>query len=147
MLEKNLLRNPEAVNPGSEIKFDDLPNASSFPWDQVPSLFWRYKEAESNPNLELLKNSMDANGLSWGYIFNTFYELENAYLEFLSKQIGYQRIYNIRQLNLLHGPEQMNVKSDSTSGEVFSWLDECPNESKSAQESANGGLSKWARTE
>ncbi|CAA2967185.1 UDP-glycosyltransferase 89A2-like [Olea europaea subsp. europaea] len=122
----SLWRNPEAVNPRSEIKFEDLPNAPSFPWDQVPSLFRRYKEAESDPDLELLKNSMAANGLSWGYIFNTFYELENEYLEFLSKKIGYQRIYSIGPLNLLHGPEQMNVKSDSNNGEVFSWLDGCP---------------------
>ncbi|CAA2989062.1 Hypothetical predicted protein [Olea europaea subsp. europaea] len=76
----SLWRNPKTINSGSEIKFEDLPNARSFPWDQVSSVFGQYKEVESDPNLELLKNGMATNGLSWGYIFNTFHELENEYL-------------------------------------------------------------------
>ncbi|KAL2546587.1 UDP-glycosyltransferase 89A2 [Forsythia ovata] len=122
-------RNPDALNPGSEIKFEDMPNAPRFPWDQVPSLFRRYKEAESDPSFEFLQNSMAANGLSWAFVFNTFYELENEYLEFLREKFGFQRIYSIGPLNLLDGPEQMNVKSDSINGEVFSYLDGCPDES------------------
>ncbi|KAL2511926.1 UDP-glycosyltransferase 89A2 [Abeliophyllum distichum] len=85
-----LWRNLEVVNPGSEIKFKDLPNAPRFPWNQVLSLFGQCKEAESDPNFELLKNSMAANCLSWAFVFNTFYELENEYLEFPREKIGFQ---------------------------------------------------------
>ncbi|KAL2520742.1 UDP-glycosyltransferase 89B1 [Forsythia ovata] len=106
----HLWRNPKATNLGSENKFENLPNAPRFPWDQVPSLLRRCKEAESDPRFELLKNSMSANGLSWAFVFNIFYELENEYLEFSREKIGFQRIYSIGPLNLLDGPEQKNIK-------------------------------------
>jgi hypothetical protein len=71
-----------------------------------------------------------ANKLSYGFIFNSFESLEGEYLGFLKREFGHERVYAVGPINLL-GPESTdrgNPVTDS-SGNVFKWLDGCPDES------------------
>lgn len=106
------------------MKFDDLPRSPSFPWGQLPSLFRRCKDLHSRDTAEadLIKISMAANALSWASVFNSFWALEDQFLEFLKSKMGHPRVYSVGPVNLLTGSG--NTKPDSDDG-VISWLDEC----------------------
>lgn len=127
----HLWPNSEAIKPGSEVKFQDLPRAPSFAWDQIPSLFRRYRESvcsnDSTRTVDLIKTSMIANGFSWASVFNTSEALEDEFLDYLRKNMGHQRVYSVGPLNMVGGSEKLRVideKCDSNDG-VFSWLDQC----------------------
>ncbi|KAL0446965.1 UNVERIFIED_CONTAM: UDP-glycosyltransferase 89A2 [Sesamum latifolium] len=128
---EHLWANSEAIKPGTEMEFQDLPGAPSFAWGQLPSLFRRYMESvcrnDDRTNLELIKTSMIANGLSWASVLNNFEALENEFLECLREKMGHPRVYSVGPLNMMDGSEKLRVtdeKCDSTHG-VFRWLDQC----------------------
>ncbi|KAL6574271.1 hypothetical protein OROHE_001175 [Orobanche hederae] len=111
------------------IKFDDLPRTPSFSWDQLPSLFRRCKDLECRDKTEadFIKTSMEANALSWASVFNSFWALEDQFLEFLGSRKGHSKVYSVGPVNMVNGPAQLRVgdtKADSNNG-VISWLDGC----------------------
>ncbi|KAL3830587.1 hypothetical protein ACJIZ3_019389 [Penstemon smallii] len=118
----HLFENDDAVIPGDEVNFHDLPLGPSFSWEQVPSLFRRYREAELG--LELVKDSMMANKLSWAKVFNSFVGLEDEFLDYFRKKMGLSRVFSIGPLNLMGGPNMTSVNDDEKDG-LFSWLDQC----------------------
>ncbi|KAK6116402.1 hypothetical protein DH2020_049864 [Rehmannia glutinosa] len=113
--------NCEDVEPGREVNFQDLPWEPSFTWEQVPSLYRRYRES-SSVGLELIKNSMVANYLSWASVSNTFEALEGEFLAHLSRVMGHPRVYSVGPLNMVGGSG--NEKLGSCNDGVISWLDQ-----------------------
>ncbi|KAL6572661.1 hypothetical protein OROMI_013619 [Orobanche minor] len=110
-------------------EFDDLPRTPSFSWDQLPSLFRRSKDLECRDKTEadFIKTSMEANALSWASVFNSFWALEDQFLEFLGSRKGHSKVYSVGPVNMVNGPAQLRVgdtKADSNNG-VISWLDGC----------------------
>ncbi|XP_073021044.1 LOW QUALITY PROTEIN: flavonol 3-O-glucosyltransferase UGT89B1-like [Primulina eburnea] len=115
----------EAVKPGSEVTFQDLPGSPSLTWDEVPSLFRRYKELQvTDPSYELVKKSIMANTRSWGLVFNTLVALEGEFLDHLSEKVGHSRVYSVGPLHLLGRPNNLGG-GPMASDDVLSWLDEC----------------------
>lgn len=111
------------------MKFDDLPRSPTFPWDQLPSLFRKCKDLGSRDTAEadLIRTSMAANALSWGSVFNSFWALEDQFLEFLASKMGNPRVYSVGPVNLVTGLGKLragDTKPDSDDG-VMSWLDKC----------------------
>lgn len=101
----------------------------SFPWDQLSSLFRRCKDLECGDKIgaDFIKTSMAANGLSWASVFNSFWALEDRFLEFLGVKMGHPRVYSVGPLNLVDGSVKLRVgdaKSDSDDG-VITWLHGC----------------------
>lgn len=120
--------NLESVKVLDVVDFVDLPRSPSFKEEHLPSVFRKYRE--SDPDCQLVKDSLVANKLSYGFIFNSFESLEGEYLGFLKREFGHERVYAVGPINLL-GPESTdrgNPVTDS-SGNVFKWLDGCPDES------------------
>ncbi|KAG5237036.1 glucosyltransferase family protein [Salix suchowensis] len=94
-------------------------------FEHLPSSFRMYRE--SDPDCQLLKDCLVANKLSYGFIFNSFESLEGDYLGYLRRYFGHERVYAVGPLNLL-GPDSTDrgIPVTSSSGNVFEWLDGCP---------------------
>ncbi|KAL0296808.1 UNVERIFIED_CONTAM: UDP-glycosyltransferase 89A2 [Sesamum radiatum] len=127
---EHLWANSEAIKPGTEIKFQDLPGAPNFAWGQLPSLFRRYMESvcrNDRTSVDLIKTSMMANGLSWAFVFNNFEALENEFLEYLRKKMGHPRVYGVGPLNMVGGSEKSRVSDEKrdSNDSVLHWLDQC----------------------
>ncbi|KAG8382998.1 hypothetical protein BUALT_Bualt05G0138100 [Buddleja alternifolia] len=123
----HLWENCEDVECGAEIKFHDLPRTPRFAWEQVPSLYRRYRELGfDEASCELIKASMMANGLSWASVGNTFEALEGEFLDCLRKKMGHPRFFSVGPMNMVGGPNKLrvgDVESGSRDG-VLSWLDQ-----------------------
>ncbi|PQQ17066.1 UDP-glycosyltransferase 89A2 [Prunus yedoensis var. nudiflora] len=92
-------RNLDKMRPSSGIvHFPDLPRSPSFKQDQVPSVVRCHRE--SDPESELLRNSMLANTESWGCVFNSFEDFEAEYFGHLRTKMGHSRVYAVGPLSL-----------------------------------------------
>ncbi|KAH6762961.1 UDP-Glycosyltransferase superfamily protein [Perilla frutescens var. hirtella] len=125
----HLWSNYDSLKPGIDVEFDELPRTPVFPWDHLPSLFRRCKDLECTDknDADFIKTSMAANALSWASVFNSFWPLEDQFLEFLRLKQGHPRVYSVGPLNLVAGSGQLRAgdsKCDSDDG-VISWLDGC----------------------
>lgn len=114
------------MKPEIDVKFDDLPQAPSFTWDQLPSLFRRCKELECRDKTaaDFITTSMAANALSWASVVNSFWALED---DFLGLGTGQKRVYSVGPLNLVSRSGKLSV-GDAEPGSdagVASWLDGC----------------------
>ncbi|XP_075485470.1 flavonol 3-O-glucosyltransferase UGT89B1-like [Primulina tabacum] len=119
----------EAVKPGFQVTFQDLPGSPSLTWDEVPSLFRRYKELQvTDPSYELVKESIIANTRSWGIVFNSLVALQEEFLDHLSEKVGHSRVYSVGPLHLLGRPNNLGGGTTASDG-VLSWLDECEDRS------------------
>ncbi|KAJ6718619.1 UDP-GLYCOSYLTRANSFERASE 89A2 [Salix purpurea] len=92
--------NLESLKGLGVVDFVGLPRSPSFKEEHLPSSFRMYRE--SDPDCQLLKDCLVANKLSYGFIFNSFESLEAP--------IG-------------------GIPVTSSSGNVFEWLDGCPDAS------------------
>lgn len=110
------------VEPGADLTFTELPRSPSLSWDQIPSLFRRVKDLECDnwAVSKFIKNSMVANELSWGSVFNSFDELEGEFFEHLRERMGPQKVYGVGPLNKV---ENLSVVADG-GVDVISWLDQ-----------------------
>nr|WFP21568.1 OAUGT11 [Helichrysum umbraculigerum] len=118
--------NIKTVRSQEETVFHDLPNSPCFKFEHLPGLAQIYKE--SDPEWELVLDGHIANGLSWGWIVNTFDGLESRYMEYLTKKMGVGRVFGVGPVNLLNGSDPMTrgkSESGSDSG-VLNWLDGKP---------------------
>lgn len=125
----HLWHNLESLHSLGAVDFLDLPGAPSFTREHLPSLFRRYME--SDLDWKFVKDSMKANTSSWACVLNTFEALDTEYLEYLRRQMGHERVLAVGPLSLISGMDQMGRgKSESNScDDVFTWLNECPDES------------------
>lgn len=84
---------------------------------------------KSDPDWELVKDSMNANSSSWGYVNNTFDALETEFLEFSRNKMGYNRVFAVGPLSLLGGSDLTNRGSTSSSSNshdsMWVWLNGC----------------------
>ncbi|XP_076895941.1 UDP-glycosyltransferase 89A2-like [Bidens hawaiensis] len=125
-------RNISVVRSQSITVFHELPDSPSFSWYHLPSVIRAYNE--SDPEWIFVLDGHVANGLSWGWVFNTFDALESRYMEGLKKFIGHGRVFGVGPVSLLgrsdplirgkSEPEQPGSGSDC---DVVRWLDGKPN--------------------
>ncbi|XP_015895252.2 UDP-glycosyltransferase 89A2 isoform X2 [Ziziphus jujuba] len=108
------------------VEFHGLPRCQSFKHDHLPSIVRRYDE--SDPDMEIVQESLTSNLSSWGCIFNSFEDLESEYFDHLRTKMGLRRVYGVGPLSLIGIPEGLDrAKLDENSGSnVLDWLDGCP---------------------
>lgn len=80
-------------------------------------MFLRYRESE--PESELVRESLVANAASWGSIFNTFRALEGPVLDHVGTESGCQRVFAVGPL----GSDRVDPNPGGGS-EVLRWLDQ-----------------------
>lgn len=106
--------------------FHDMPGSPSFSLEHLPSLARLYKD--SDPEWDLVLDGQVACSSSWGWVVNTFDQLESKYMEYLSKMMGHGRVFGVGSVSLLNGSDPLTRgKSDSGSGlDVLKWLEGKP---------------------
>lgn len=119
--------NLDAFFASDTVDFLDLPRSPSLIREHLPSVFRRY--IKSDPNWELVNDSMIANSSSWGYVNNTFDALEPEFLEFSRTKMGHNRVFAVGPLSLLGGSDltsRGSISSSSVSHDsLWAWLDGC----------------------
>ncbi|XP_057479150.1 UDP-glycosyltransferase 89B2-like [Actinidia eriantha] len=78
-LWRDLPRVDDPDDENSVLSFPKVPNCPEYPQWQISHLY-RYYQA-GDPDWELFRSSMMANSESWGAVFNSFTELERAYMD------------------------------------------------------------------
>lgn len=71
------------------VSLPNVPNSPVFPWWQLSHNYRNGKEGD--PEWEFFRNNMLANMASWGFVFNSFAELERVYFDNIGKEMGGQR--------------------------------------------------------
>ncbi|KAL8531543.1 hypothetical protein ACS0TY_008223 [Phlomoides rotata] len=122
-----LWANFEDIKPGISVGFVDLPGSPNFSWNRLPSLFRRCKDLDKT-GADFIRTSMVANGQSWASVFNTFWALEDEFLDYFSRVMGRPRVYSVGPLDMIGGSDKIrggDGNCDSSSGvNVISWLDQ-----------------------
>ncbi|PKU85504.1 flavonol 3-O-glucosyltransferase UGT89B1 [Dendrobium catenatum] len=114
---------PSNSDPNLLIPFPSLPNSPSFPLSQLSTLFRDYIKGDSVS--ESIKENFLLDIQSWGFVVNTFSDLEGDYIEQLKKDIaaGHRRIWAVGPL--VASPVER--KTDAVIKEkVLTWLDGFP---------------------
>ncbi|XP_058112456.1 UDP-glycosyltransferase 89B2-like [Magnolia sinica] len=119
---------PKLANPAdvdSPFSFPHIPNSPKYPWKHLSPIYRSYEEGD--PVSEFIKEGMRANLVSWGYVFNSFSELDGEYLEHLRGDLGHARVWAVGPLlpSGEVGPTERGGASSVPAGEVMSWLDQC----------------------
>ncbi|KAI3429220.1 PI3K/PI4K domain-containing protein [Psidium guajava] len=109
---------------GEAVELSDVPGAPSFREEHLPSIFRLYQE--SDPDWEIVKQSMLGNMASWGCVFNTLDHLEGQYLEHLRRKMGHRRVYSVGPLNLIGLDGGPGATDTGPGSDVLGWLDGCP---------------------
>ncbi|XP_057809914.1 UDP-glycosyltransferase 89A2-like [Salvia miltiorrhiza] len=116
----HLWANFDSLKPEVDVKFDDVPQQPTFPWDQLPSLFRRCKDLQCRDKTaaDFIMTSIAANALSWAAVYNSFRALEGPFLG---------SHYSVGPLNLVNGSGQLRVGDPEPGSDdgVVSWLDGC----------------------
>ncbi|XP_074591955.1 LOW QUALITY PROTEIN: UDP-glycosyltransferase 89B2-like [Curcuma longa] len=89
-------RMPKRNDPNDAVElilFPDLPGSPLYPWRHLNSTYRRY--VEGDPLSEFVKEMYLANTRSWGFVFNTFAELERTYLHHLRRDLGHARVWAV----------------------------------------------------
>ncbi|XP_050221342.1 flavonol 3-O-glucosyltransferase UGT89B1 [Mercurialis annua] len=87
------------------VLFSGMPNCPKYPWWQISPIYRNY--LEKYPDCEFIKDSFRANLVSWGVVVNSFTELESAYLDYLRKEMGHDRVWEV-------GPLQPQIHDSSS---------------------------------
>ncbi|KAA8542350.1 hypothetical protein F0562_023514 [Nyssa sinensis] len=122
---RDLPKRDDPDDDNSPISFPNIPNSPIFPWWQMSFVYGEYREGD--PDWEFFRNSMLANVVSWGVVFNSFTELERVYIDHLKKEMGQDRVWTVGPLML---PEDDLVRHSKRGGpravpteNVMTWLD------------------------
>ncbi|KAL2482786.1 UDP-glycosyltransferase 89B1 [Forsythia ovata] len=107
------------------ITFSKIPNCPIYPWWQLSPIYRSY--VEGDPVSEFIKDGFRADVASYGIVINTFSGLEGVYLNYLSKELGHERVWSIGPLLPPDdvGPVERGGPSEVSSSVIFSWLDTC----------------------
>ncbi|KAF5201775.1 Udp-glycosyltransferase 89a2 [Thalictrum thalictroides] len=125
----HLMLHSHELYPLDEVSFPHLPKFPVITRAHLPSIFKRYREGD--PLSETVKDGFIANISSWGAIFNTFDDVDGAYLESFKKTVvGHERVWAVGPIQLLgcsDGPAvtDRGGSSSVSAVDVFSWLDQC----------------------
>ncbi|XP_038977242.1 UDP-glycosyltransferase 89B2-like [Phoenix dactylifera] len=109
------------------ISFPEIPGSPVFPWRHLSMLYRTYKQGD--PISEFIKEGLLSNNTSWGFVFNTFSDLEMVYLDRLRKDLGNPRVWAVGPLAQPDGPAERGGVSSAVAGEIMEWLDGCPEDS------------------
>ncbi|KAL0340432.1 UNVERIFIED_CONTAM: UDP-glycosyltransferase 89B2 [Sesamum radiatum] len=111
------------------VGFPRVPSSPFYPWWQLSPVFRSY--VKGDPNSEFIRDSFLANGSSYGLVFNSFGGLEGAYLEYLKKELGHDRVWSIGPVLPPDdvGPNERGRSSSTSISEILSWLDTCQDHS------------------
>ncbi|XP_059438082.1 UDP-glycosyltransferase 89B2-like [Corylus avellana] len=124
---------PKNDDPDIDVNFlvslPRIPNSPVYPWWQVPRLYRNSKEGD--PDWDFYRNNMLANTGSWGFVFNSFTELERVYFEHLKRELGNDRVWAVGPVL---PPEEGDLEEQTNRGgassvpcyEVMTWLDSHP---------------------
>lgn len=105
------------------IRFESLPGSPVYEWSQISSIYRSY--VEGDPLSEFVKEGFVGNIDSWGYVFNTFEDLEAKYLDHMREDLGHGRVWAVGPLSL-RGPGSAAERGGPSSvpaEELLSWLD------------------------
>uniref|UniRef100_A0A804KJE5 Glycosyltransferase n=1 Tax=Musa acuminata subsp. malaccensis TaxID=214687 RepID=A0A804KJE5_MUSAM len=94
-----------------------------YPWRHLSAIYRRYEEGD--PLSEFIKASFLANIGSWGFVFNTFAEIEKPYLEHLRDDLGHARVWGVGPLAPPGGGGERGGPSLVGAEEVAAWLGNC----------------------
>ncbi|KAL2465632.1 UDP-glycosyltransferase 89B1 [Abeliophyllum distichum] len=105
--------------------FAKIPNCPIYPWWQLSPIYRSY--VEGDPVSEFIKDGFRADVASYGLVVNTFSGLEGVYLNYLSKELGHERVWSIGPLLPPDdvGPVERGGPSEVLASVIFSWLDTC----------------------
>ncbi|KAK4415042.1 UDP-glycosyltransferase 89B2 [Sesamum alatum] len=122
------LEMPQRKNQSDDneiVGFIRIPNSPFYPWWQLSPIFRSY--VKGDPNSEFIRDSFLANGSSYGLVFNSFGGLEGAYLDYLKKEFGHDRVWAIGPVlpPADVGPNERGGSSSVSISQICSWLDTC----------------------
>ncbi|CAL9778976.1 unnamed protein product [Musa acuminata subsp. burmannicoides] len=110
-------------HPDELVPFPSLPRSPLYPWRHLSAIYRRYEEGD--PLSEFIKASFLANIGSWGFVFNTFAEIEKPYLEHLRDDLGHARVWGVGPLAPPGGGGERGGPSLVGAEEVAAWLGNC----------------------
>ncbi|PIA40387.1 hypothetical protein AQUCO_02500233v1 [Aquilegia coerulea] len=125
----HLMLHVHELYPLDEVSFSHLPKSPVITLAHLPTVFQRHRQGD--PLYETVKDGFIANTLSWGAVFNTFDDVEGAYLESFKKVVvGHERVWAVGPIELLgcsNGPAAADRggASSVSAVDVLSWLDQC----------------------
>ncbi|KAM7479791.1 hypothetical protein LguiA_028004 [Lonicera macranthoides] len=119
---RDLPKNGDPANEEFSISFSEIPNSPVYPRWQVTHLPSQF--IEGDPDWEFFRNGLVDNMASWGFVFNSFTELEGVYLDHVKKTAAHDRVWAV-------GPLLPSDVEPATRGgssvvpphEVMTWLD------------------------
>ncbi|XP_021909087.1 UDP-glycosyltransferase 89B1-like [Carica papaya] len=114
-----------SIDEHSQISFPGIPNSPKYYWYQISHT---YRDlTRGDPDWEFSKENTKFNLLSWGYVFNSFSEIERVYLDHLKQKMGHDRVWAVGPLL----PSDVNIAPTNRGGTssvavdtVLTWLDE-----------------------
>ncbi|KAG1327465.1 UDP-glycosyltransferase 89B2 [Cocos nucifera] len=125
VLWRRMPQRSDLDDPDCPISFPEIPNSPVLPWRQV-SFFYR-THIVGEPISEFIKDEFLKNIASWGFVFNTFADLQRVYLDYHLTDLGHPRVWAVGPLAPLDGPaERGGGASAAGAGEIMTWLDGCP---------------------
>ncbi|RRT75530.1 hypothetical protein B296_00000550 [Ensete ventricosum] len=116
-------RMPKRSDPDELVPFPSLPGSPLYPWRHLSPIYRRYEEGD--PLSEFIKASYLANIGSWGFVFNTFDEIEKSYLEHLRDDLGHARVWGVGPLAPPGDAGERGGPSLVGAEEVAAWLGNC----------------------
>ncbi|KDP31396.1 hypothetical protein JCGZ_11772 [Jatropha curcas] len=116
---------PKTTNENEVISFPEIPDCPRYPWWQISPFYRSY--VEGDPDSEFNKDAFRSNFLSWGLVINSFTQLEAIYLDYLRKELGYDRVWAVGPLHPAShaGPMDRGGPSYIPVNDITTWLDRC----------------------
>ncbi|KAB1212780.1 UDP-glycosyltransferase 89B1 [Morella rubra] len=120
---------PEDMN--FQVSFPKIPNSPVYPWWQIPQHVRCFR---GDPDREFYMSNILDNAASWGFLFNSFVELERVYFDHLKRELGHDRVFAVGPVL---PPDNSNLEESASRGgvssvpchEVMTWLDARPDHS------------------
>lgn len=125
---------PKRRNPSDDnemISFPKVPKCPIYPWWQLSPIYRSYVADDelSSPISKSIRANFDGDLASYGLLINTFYGLENIYLDNLKELLGHNRVWAVGPVlppnDHSSSPVERGGSSSISAAEVSSWLDKC----------------------
>ncbi|KAL8150614.1 hypothetical protein V2J09_020422 [Rumex salicifolius] len=110
------------------IPFDDIPGQPRFKCHELSDIYRSY--ASAVPESEFLRGEFLNNLSSYGFVINTFDQLEADYLTHIKKELGHDRVWAVGPVlppdsDVSYGPKMRGWSGSCGDDDVLSWLDGC----------------------
>jgi hypothetical protein len=118
-------KNDDPEDIDFKVSLPKIPNSPIYPWWQIAAHYKIGKEDDTD--LEFYRNTMLANLASWGFVFNSFAELERVYLDHMKKELGNDRVWAVGPVlppeDDLVGAATRGGASSMPCHQLMTWLD------------------------